>query len=67
LSQAQVAAVALKKMDAALIKVSGSSIADKAIKETLNIDAIDWFARILSSEVWTSFRSLPSPQHTTNL
>jgi isopentenyl phosphate kinase len=43
-----------------LIKVGGSSITDKAIKETLNNDAIDWFARILSSEVSTSFRSLSS-------
>lgn len=63
LSQAQ--AVALEEMDVVLIKVGGSSITDKAIKETLNFDAIDWFARILSSEVSTSFRSLSSsPLHT---
>jgi isopentenyl phosphate kinase len=64
LSQAQ--AVALEEMDVVLIKVGGSSITDKAIQETLNIDAIDWFARILSSEVAISFRSLSSssPQHT---
>jgi isopentenyl phosphate kinase len=64
LSQAQ--AVALEDMDVVLIKVGGSSITDKAIKETLNIDAIDWFARILSSEVSTSFRSLSSSPLDTN-
>jgi isopentenyl phosphate kinase len=63
LGQAQ--AVALEDMDVVLIKVGGSSITDKAIKETLNIDAIEWFARILSSELSTSFRSLSSlPLHT---
>ena len=62
LSHAQ--ALDLEEMDVVLIKVGGSSITDKAIKETLNIDAIDWFSRILSSEVSTSFRSLSSTQHT---
>jgi isopentenyl phosphate kinase len=62
LSHAQ--AVSLEEMDVVLIKVGGSSITDKAIKETLNVDAIDWFARILSSEVSTSFRSLSSTRHT---
>jgi hypothetical protein len=62
LSHAQML-IDLEEMDVVLIKVSGSSITDKAVKETLNTDAIDWFARILSSEVSTSFRSLSSPQH----
>jgi isopentenyl phosphate kinase len=62
LSHAQ--AVSLEEMDVVLIKVGGSSITEKGIKETLNIDAIDWFARILSSEVSTSFRSLSSTRHT---
>jgi isopentenyl phosphate kinase len=65
LALSQVQAVALEEMDVVLIKVGGSSITDKAITETLNNDAIDWFARILSSEVSTSFRSLSSsPLHT---
>jgi isopentenyl phosphate kinase len=64
LSHAQ--ALDLEEMDVVLIKVGGSSITNKAVKETLNTDAIDWFARILSSEVSTSFQSLSSPQHTIN-
>jgi isopentenyl phosphate kinase len=64
LFSSQVEGVALEALDVVLIKVGGSSITDKAIKETLNNDAIDWFARTLSSEVSTSFRSLSSTLHT---
>lgn len=50
------AAAPLDQLDVVVIKVGGSSITDKGSKETLNEDAIDWFARTLSSELAAPFR-----------
>ena len=38
-----------------IIKIGGSSITNKAIEETLNQTAIDWFAKLISASVHTSF------------
>jgi isopentenyl phosphate kinase len=38
-----------------IIKIGGSSITNKATEETLNQDAIDWFAKLISASVHTSF------------
>jgi isopentenyl phosphate kinase len=38
-----------------IIKIGGSSITNKANEETLNEDAIDWFANLIASCVHTSF------------
>ena len=38
-----------------IIKIGGSSITNKATEETLNQHAIDWFAKLISASVHTSF------------
>ena len=38
-----------------IIKIGGSSITNKANEETLNENAIDWFAKLIASCVHTSF------------
>lgn len=38
-----------------IIKIGGSSITNKATEETLNQDAINWFAKLISASVHTSF------------
>mmetsp|Transcript_20063 Transcript_20063/g.30034 ORF Transcript_20063/g.30034 Transcript_20063/m.30034 type:complete len:134 (+) Transcript_20063:216-617(+) len=38
-----------------IIKIGGSSITNKATEETLNQDAIDWFAKLISASVHKSF------------
>lgn len=38
-----------------IIKIGGSSITNKATEETLNQDAIEWFAKLISASVHTSF------------
>lgn len=38
-----------------LVKVGGSSITNKARKETLNEDALDWFTSVLANEISPSF------------
>ena len=38
-----------------IIKIGGSSITNKAIEETFNQTAIDWFAKLISASVHSSF------------
>lgn len=40
-----------------LIKIGGSSITNKSEEETLNPDALEWFAKLIASTVDTSFLS----------
>jgi isopentenyl phosphate kinase len=40
-----------------LVKVGGSSITNKAEKESLDEESLDWFARILSSAIGDRFRA----------
>jgi len=65
LSSRPVVAFPVEALDVVLIKVGGSSITDKGSKETLDTDAIEWFARILSSKLASSFRQ-PSFDTPTN-
>ena len=46
--------------DILVIKIGGSSITDKATKETLNSDALNWFASTLAAQV-SPFYLKPSP------
>lgn len=38
-----------------LIKVGGSSITDKAVKESLDLDAVNWFARVVSENSYPAY------------
>jgi isopentenyl phosphate kinase len=44
-------------MEVVLVKVGGSSITNKAEKESLDEESLDWFARTLSSVVGDRFRA----------
>jgi isopentenyl phosphate kinase len=60
-SQDDSSPLSLESMDVVLIKVGGSSITKKAIKETIDEGALEWFAKILVSVVSTAYR--PPGQH----
>lgn len=56
LSQPAVAAEE-SQAEIVLIKVGGSSITNKATKETLNEDALGWFASLLANEISLSYKN----------
>jgi len=47
----------LEKSKIIILKIGGSSITNKAEEETLNEEALDWFAKMVSESVDNSFRS----------
>lgn len=52
--------------DTVVIKVGGSSITHKAVPETLNADALDWFAASLTSQLDEYFSSHTPPSSATH-
>jgi isopentenyl phosphate kinase len=44
-----------------LVKIGGSSITNKAEKESINEDSLNWFAKTVSSAVLDRYRAPPSP------
>ena len=51
--------------DITILKIGGSSITDKAHEETLNNDALQWFAKLVSNSVDPRFLSCSSRQSST--
>ena len=47
----------MKEQDIIILKIGVSSITDKANEETLNHEALEWFAKLIASSVDTSFLS----------
>ncbi|KAL7531745.1 hypothetical protein ACHAXR_009829 [Thalassiosira sp. AJA248-18] len=43
--------------DIVILKIGGSSITNKAQEETLDVDALDWFAKLIAASVDPSFLS----------